>query len=201
MWEEEEKRPFLRKLLARSWYIFIPLIGVWWFHVRELTPRVEAIERQIQEERQETEAERTDLLKGSRKMGVTISRLGAFTDTIEVRKAQIQGLLDSVNVIRRDNIEETQELEAQVDSLRQVLSEAEGQSMEYSTALQSLQQRVDSLRTQITAHREETARLEEQIEETRALTDRIANPDKYRDNDALMTGEGDFPNRDALPKR
>lgn len=201
MWEEEEKRPFLRKLLARSWFIFIPLIGVWWFHMRELTPRVEALEREVAEERQKVEAERTELLKDSRRMGITISRLSAFSDTIDVRKTQIESYLDSVDVLRRANIQETRELEAQVDSLRQVLSEAEGRALDHSAELEGLQQQVDSLRTKIAGHREETASLEDRIAESRALTDRVANPWKYKGNDALVTGEGEFPDRDALPRR
>jgi hypothetical protein len=73
--------------------------------------------------------------------------------------------------------------------------------MEYSAALQRMQAQVDSLRDRISAHRDETVRLEEQIAETRDLTDRVLRPEAYRKNNALVAGEGNFPNRDALPKR
>jgi hypothetical protein len=35
----------------------------------------------------------------------------------------------------------------------------------------------------------------------REVTDRVLNPDSYRKNTALVTGEGNFPNRDAIEKR
>jgi chromosome segregation ATPase len=122
-------------------------------------------------------------------------------DTLEVRRGQIESFMDSVRTLQNAHQEETRLLEAQVDSLRQVLSQAEGESIEHAATLQMLQQQVDSLRTLITAHRQETERLSDEIQEAIDLADRIKNPEKYRKNTALVTGEGDFPNRDALPKR
>jgi chromosome segregation ATPase len=200
IWEEEQK-PFYRKIVARAWFLLIPLLGIWWFHIRELTPEVKAIEAEIAEEQQTVEAERAASLKDARKLGIDISRLKAFGDTLEVRREQITALLDSIHVVRKAHIEETRILEAQTDSLRQILSQAEGRSIEYSAALQRMQAEVDSLRVKIAAHREETAQLEEQIARTRDLTDRVLRPEAYRKNNALVAGEGDFPNRDALPKR
>jgi chromosome segregation ATPase len=198
---EEEKKPFYRKILARSWFVLIPLLGVWWFHMRDLTPQVKAIEAEIEQERQTNEVMRAAALKDARKLGVDLSRLKAFGDTLDVRRAQINSLMDSIVVIRDTNLEETRQLEAQSDSLRQVLSQAEGRSMEYSAALERMQGQVDSLRTLIAAHREETQRLEEVIAQTRDLTDRVLRPEVYRKNNALVAGKGNFPNRDALPKR
>lgn len=200
-WGEEEKKPFLRKLLARSWFIFIPLLGVWWFHMRDLTPQVKAIEAEIHEEQISAEQTRSETLGRARKLGIDISRLKAFGDTIVVRREQIESLLDSVRVLQKAHIEETKMLEAQTDSLRQILSEAEGRSMEYSALLQEMQVQVDSLRTLIAAHREESATLKEETSQARDLMDRVLHPEEYRKNNALVAGEGEFPDRDALKKR
>jgi len=200
VWEEEQK-PFYRKLVGRSWFLFVPLLGVWWFHIRELTPQVKAIDAEIAQERQTIETTRATSLRDARKLGIDISRLKAFGDTLEVRRAQINDLLDSVRVVRDAHVEDTRQLEAQSDSLRQILSRAEGQSIEYSASLQRMQAQVDSLRDLITVHKDETARLEGVIAQTRDLTDRVLRPEAYRKNNALVAGEGNFPNRDALTKR
>ena len=47
----------------------------------------------------------------------------------------------------------------------------------------------------------EAQRLDEETSTNLDLADRVLNPIKYRKNTALVTGKGDFPNRDALPKR
>ncbi len=200
-WGTEESKPFVRKLLARSWYVFIPLIGVWWGHMRDLTPQVHAIEAQMEQDRQTVEQTRTASLKEARTLGIQISRLRAFQDTVAVRREQITSFLDSVRVMQEANLEETHLLEAQVDSLRKVLSAAEGQSLDYSAQLQEFQAKVDSLRVLISDHRGETVRLGEEIAQAEDLTDRVLFPEKYRRNDALVAGEGEFPDRDALPER
>jgi hypothetical protein len=200
-WGAEESKPFFRKILQRSWFIFIPLLGVWWFHVRDLTPQVNAVETRIEGDRFLADSARQAGLKHARKLGIQISRLDAFMDTLDVRTDQINSFMDSVRTLQRAHQEETALLESQIDSLRQVLSTAEGQSMEYSAALQMMQKQVDSLRTLIADHREEARRLEGEIQQAADLTDRILNPEKYRKNTALVAGEGDFPDRDALPRR
>ncbi len=200
-WDKPEGNRFLRALLKRSWFLVIPLIGIWWYHSQKVVPQVQAIEATIQTERAEAEQTRTRILTEARSLGVETSRLRAEADTFNVRAGQIAALLDSVLILQRGHIEETHRLEAQSDSLRAVLGEAEGRAMVYSESLSTLQAQVDSIRVLIDTHQAEIARLEQEIAQERDLADRLARPEAYRRNTALVTGEGDYPNRDALPKR
>ena len=200
-WERDEGNKVLRAILARSWYLVVPLIALWWFHSRVVVPQVQAVDEKIREDKQTAELTRNKILKEARDYGVETSRLRAEADTFNVRANQMATLLDSVRTIQNGHIEETRRLEAQSDSLRRILSTAEGRALEQSAELSLLQVKVDSLRTLIDGHLAESERLEQEIKLNEDLADRLRRPDAFRSNAALVTGEGKFPNRDALPKR
>jgi hypothetical protein len=200
-WGEKQSNPVLRGIFARSWYLFIPLIAIWVFEAKRIDPQIKAVEAQIVEDQKVTELARGKSLQEARKMATSISRLRALSDTIDVRIEQVGAVMDSVRMIRESSLVETQNLERQADSLRAIISQAQGVALVASERLQVLQTQVDSLRGLIAAHESETSRLRTEIASAEDLTDRILRPEIYRRNNALMTGEGQFPNRDALPKR
>ncbi len=200
-WEKPEKNKFLPALAARSWYLVVPLIAVWWFHTKAVVPQIAAIDQKIVEDRKETELIRSKTLAEARGLGVEISKLRAEADTFSVRSGQYAAVLDSVLAIQRKHVSETHRLEIQSDSLRAILSETDGKSLVYSDSLTRMQAQVDSLRTLIDSRLAEAKRLEEEIAVNRDLADRLNRPEIYRKNTALVTGSGNYPNRDALPKR
>ena len=199
--EKKEGNRVVRAIAQRSWYLFIPLIGIWWFHTKVVTPQIKAAEAQIQLDRKGIETDRNKILAGARGLGVEISRLKAEADTFRVGANRFSALLDTVQMVTRAQMAETHKLELQSDSLRQIISEAEGKSSIYSQSLTGLQSRVDSLRTLIEQRQAETKKLQDEITVDSDLADRLMRPEVYRKNGALTTGQGDFPNRDALPRR
>jgi hypothetical protein len=199
--ERGEGNPFLRALFARSWFLVIPLIAIWWFEAKQIDPMAKQIDQKIAEDRKAVEVSRGKLLAQSRQMGVRISLLRAVGDTFTVRFGQMGVLLDSLRILEAADRKEIAGLEAQSESLRAVFSEAEGSSRTRSERLTVLQATVDSLRDLIAQREDETRKLEGEIASDKDLADRVLRPDAYRKNNALLTGEGDFPNRDALPKR
>ncbi|MBM3285769.1 MAG: hypothetical protein FJY88_00215 [Candidatus Eisenbacteria bacterium] len=202
LWGDEKPgNPIFKAIFARSWFLVVPLIAMWWFEARKIDPMAKQIDAKIAEHRQGIEVTRTSSLAAARKMGVRISLLRAVGDTFQVRFAQMGDLLDSLRVLEGQERTEIRMLEAQAESLRAVFSEAQGKMGVFSDRLSVLQARVDSLRTLIAERGDETARLETEISTDKDLADRILRPDAYRKNSALVTGSGDFPNRDDLPKR
>lgn len=199
--ERGEGNPILRALFARSWFLVIPLIAVWWFEAKKVDPMAKLIDQKIGEDRKTVELSRGKLLAQARQMGVRISLLRAVGDTFTVRFDQMGVLLDSLRILEAVDRKEIAGLEAQSESLRGVFSAAEERSTAHSERLTVLQARVDSLRGLIAQREEETRRLEGEIATDKDLADRVLRPDVYRNNNALLTGEGAFPNRDALPKR
>lgn len=200
-WGEERGNPIVKAIFARSWFLIIPLIAVWWFEARRIDPQVKLVEEKIKAEQIEVEKVRSENLGKARKMGARISLLRAVGDTFNVRFAQLDDLMDSLRVLETTDRTEIAKLEVQAESLRMVISEAEGRSQRHSDRLMVLQARVDSLRNEIVQREDAIAELNNEITTDRDLADRILRPDAYRKNSALVTGEGDFPNRDALPKR
>ncbi len=92
-------------------------------------------------------------------------------------------------------------MEQQLDSLRAEYSIAEAQTQASSESLAVLQSMVDSLNDVAAKLGEDRIPLEEAAVQDLDQADRITNPDKYRKNTALVTGAGDYPNRDELPEK
>ncbi|MDM7913640.1 MAG: hypothetical protein ACE15D_05725 [Candidatus Eisenbacteria bacterium] len=192
---------FLRKLYTRSWYLVIPLIAVWWFDAQRVDPQTKAIEEEMAKERKGVEETRNVSLTRARKVNIRISALRAVGDTIAVRGEQAGAILDTIQTMIHDNLTEIRTMEVESDSLRTVYATATEHSDAYSRRLETMQARVDSLRALIEQRSNDIAQLETEIAATNDLADRLLHPEAYRKNSALVTGEGDFPNRDALPKR
>jgi hypothetical protein len=200
-YDEGERSPIVKFLAARSWFLIIPLIGLVYANAKQITPKYQLIKAGIVTQEAAINEERVKVLKGAREVEVHISQLHALQDTFSVRFAKIDSLADSVSVLVATDRQALGQLQAELDSLSQVYSLAMGRSQANSESLQVLSPIVDSLRTAIATRTAETQRLDEETSINLDLADRVLNPTKYRKNTALVTGKGDFPNRDALPKR
>ena len=198
---EDDGNRVLKFLLQRSWVLVVPLIAIGWYQAREVAPRVQAIEAEIAAERDSVDAQRTRKLSGARRVEVGVSALRALADTFEVRFAGIDVLIDSVSALREADQSDLTWLQTQADSLQKVLSVASGKSAQLSVLLPPMQTRIDSLKSAIAARDEEIKKLEQERQADADLTERVLRPDLFRKNSALFTGEGEYPNRDALPKR
>jgi hypothetical protein len=201
-WEEEKvDRPLLMILLQRSWLLLVPLIAIAWYNGRVLVPQAKQMDAQIAELKSKTDDERTKTLSDARKVQIGLSALAALGDTFKVRFAGMDVLIDSVTTLKEAESKDLQWLEARADSLRKALSSTEGRWREASVKLPPLQARIDSLTAVVAARSQQITSLEVEAKALRDSSDRVLRPDVYRKNSALLTGPGDFPNRDALPKR
>jgi hypothetical protein len=200
-YDEGDRSPIVKALAARSWFLIVPLIGLVYANAKQVTPKYQAIKTDIATQEKAINEERVRVLKGARELEVHISQLHALQDTFAVRVAGIDSLADSVNVLLTADRTAMDKLQTELDSLSQVNSLALSQSLVYSESLQVLSPIVDSLKVAISTRTAEAESLVAQTATNLDLADRILNPNKYRKNTALVTGKGDFPNRDALPKR
>jgi hypothetical protein len=200
--DRHEGNKTLRFIMQRCWFILlVPLIAIAVYNARYVVPAQKKLDKQIAEEKQRGEAERNRILTDSRKVGVGISALRALADTFQVRFTSMDSLIDSVTVLRAAEQAEMMKLQAQGESLRTVFSLASGKSDSLSNLLPPMQARIDSFKTLIASRNEQIKTLEAEKAADLEVADKVLNPDNYRKNSALLTGEGDFPNRDALPKR
>jgi hypothetical protein len=200
-YDEGDRNPIVKVLAARSWFLIIPLIGLVYANAKQIAPKYQQIKAGIVTQEAAINEERVKVLKGARETEVHISQLHALQDTFTVRFAQVDSLADSVSVLVAADRQALGKLEAELDSLSQVYALAVIQSQANSESLQVLSPIVDSLKIAITTRTAEAQRLDEETSTNLDLADRVLNPIKYRKNTALVTGKGDFPNRDALPKR
>jgi chromosome segregation ATPase len=179
----------------------VPLIGVGWYNARYLGPATKAAEVRIETERKTYEDQRAKTLSEARKIGVTISALRALADTFQVRFAKVDALIDSVTVLRNADQTEVTKLEGELDSLRTVYSIASGKSSELSALLPPMQARIDSLKTRIASREDSIRKLEAEKQADQKRAKEVLDPNTLRKNSALLEGKGNFPNRDALPRR
>jgi hypothetical protein len=200
-YDEEERRGFVKVVFARFWFLIIPLIGLVYANVRQVTPRVQELNKAMTEEQKTLEKTRTSTLTQANPIRAHISALGALGDTFQVRFVKIDSLAANINTFLDADRKATAKLNAEIDSLRQVYDVASAQASAYADTLRGLTPVVDSLQQLIATRTEETQRLWAETTERVDLTDRILNPDKYKKNSALVTGQGEYPNRDELPKR
>jgi hypothetical protein len=200
-YDDKERGGFIKILSARSWFLIIPLIGLVYANARQVQPQVKEMNRTIADEERAIQQERTQTLSGANPIRSRISALAALEDTFAVRFAKIDSVSQNILTFLEADRKATAKLLAEMDSLRQVYALAAGQATALSESLQALAPVIDSLRADIATRGDETKRLWGVTEQNLDLTDRVLNPAKYQKNTALVTGAGDFPDRDALPKR
>jgi hypothetical protein len=200
-YDDGDRSPIVKALAARSWFLIIPLIGLVYANAKQIAPKYQQIKAGIVTQEAAINEERVKVLKGARETEVHISQLHALQDTFAVRFAQVDSLADSVSVLVAADRQALGKLQAELDSLQKVFLLASIESQANSESLQVLSPIVDSLRNVISTCTAEAQRLDEETATNLDLADRVLNPIKYRKNTALVTGKGDFPNRDALPKR
>ena len=199
--DEEQRGGILKVIFSRAWFLIIPLIGLVYANARQVTPQVQAVKAEIAAENKEKEKQRTATLTSVNPIRARISGLAALSDTFDVRFAKIDSLQQSIAVFLDADRKATAKLHYDIDSLQQVFDGMTAQSTVYADSLRRLGPVIDSLQQLIADRTDETQRL--WVETTRSfdLTDRILNPDSYRKKSALVTGEGEYPNRDELGKR
>lgn len=198
---DNEPPKLLSALCLRSWYLLIPLLGISWVTEKRIEPGEKAAAERLAEEQHAAEEQRIQTLAAARTFGVRMSMLRALVDTFEVRFGQVDAVADTVRQIQENDLAEIRTLEHQLDSLRVEYSIAAAQTEASSESLAVLQAAVDSLNDVAAQLGEDRVPLEEAALDDIDLADRIKNPDKYRKNSALVTGAGEYPNRDALPER
>lgn len=201
-WEQDPKsRRALKILLQRSWLLVVPLIALAWYNTRVLTPQAEKLDEEITKTRAEAEQQRTKTLSEARRIQIGMSMLAALSDTFQVRFTEIDAVIDSVTTLKQAELNDLAWMKSRADSLRKLYSSNEGRWRDAAVLLPPLQSRIDSLAKVVVGREEQLTNLEAEIRAATDSADRVLRPDLYRKNTALLTGPGEFPNRDALPKR
>jgi hypothetical protein len=177
------------------------LIGLVYANARQVQPQVKEMNRTIADEERAIQKERTETLSKANPIRARISALAALEDTFAVRFTKVDSVSQNILTFLEADRKATAKLLSEMDSLRMVYSLAAGQATALSESLQALAPVIDSLQADIATRSDETKRLWGETEQNLDLTDRILHPAKYQKNTALVTGAGDFPDRDALPKR
>ncbi|MBP6875009.1 MAG: hypothetical protein KBD56_02965 [Candidatus Eisenbacteria bacterium] len=199
--DEPERGGVLKVIFSRFWFLIIPLIGLVYANARQVTPQVEALKKEIAAEQKEKEKQRTQTLTSANPIRFRISAIEALSDTFNVRYTKIDSLTENIATFLEADRKATAQLHFESDSLRQVFESSSALAAAYSDSLRNLTPIIDSLETLIADRNQETQRLWVETTQSFDLTDRILNPGSYKKKSALVTGEGEYPNRDELGKR
>jgi DNA repair exonuclease SbcCD ATPase subunit len=200
-YDEEERGGFLKAVSARAWFLIIPLIGLVYANARQVGPQLKEAQTTITEEAKSFEKTRAQTLSQATPLRAHISALAALGDTFAVRFTKIDSLTEGITSFLQGDLDKMAGLEAEKDSLQQIHTGALDLAAAYAESIRTLQPSLDSLKALIVQRDAEAQDLWAQTAQQIDQTDRILNPDTYRKNNALVTGQGDYPLRDELPKR
>jgi hypothetical protein len=199
--DDEERRGFAKVIFSRFWFLIIPLIGLVYANVRQVTPIVQDMKTQATAEKTAMELTRTQTLTRANPIRAHISAIGALGDTFQVRFAKLDSVTANLVTFLDADRKATAKLHAEIDSLAQAYTLASGEASALADTLKGLAPVVDSLQVTIASRKEQAQQLWALTTQNLDLTDRILNPDKYKKRSALVPGEGEYPNRDELPRR
>lgn len=200
--DEPERFRALKLVVMRVWYLFVPALGVVCAHDGYVRPELMAAKNTINREKVVLQKMEDSLQAERRK--IESEGLAIESDIDSTYMPQIALYAQIVDSLRSERLlfdRSLPGLRRQADSLRTVLAELQGNLVVSSTRMQERQTTVDSLKARRVVVLDSIQAVNEQLVSLSDRWDRLANPDKYRKNTALVPGPGNFPNRDQLPRR
>lgn len=190
-----------KQVFGRLWWVAIPLVGIICSQDAYIRPHLMNDENTINLEKVATEQRVDSLLADLRIIDGEAAAVQAEIDsTWQPQVVLYSTVLDSLVRIRREFDAAIPGDEAKIDSLKAVLAELNGQLQTASAELQEHQQTIDRLKDERRSLRDSLSIVSNDIEELAGVYDRMANPDAYRKNTALIPGPGNYPNRDQIER-
>ncbi|MCC7142889.1 MAG: hypothetical protein IT349_12380 [Candidatus Eisenbacteria bacterium] len=199
--EAKDPPKWIQGILLRAWFLLIPMLAFSYVRDKQIEPAVAQAKKEILQERAVAENARVQTLGEATKFNLKRSQLEALSDTFAVRFGQIQSVLDSIRIIQADDFAQRRMLESERDSLLSVVSHSMGEQQTKSARLQELQVKIDALRVAIEQRETESTKLAAEARANRDLAERVLRPEQFEKITALVNGAGNYPDRDALPKR
>ncbi len=193
---------WFKSIFGRLWYIAIPGIGIICAQDAYVRPHLVDDENTINLGRVATDLVTDSLLADLRVIDGETATLQAEIDSTWAPQVMLyRSVLDSLIAVRREYDGALPAAEAKVDSLELVLAELQESLQKASADVQERQLAIDGMKIERRALRDSIQALTGEIEELADVYDRLANPDDYRKNTALIPGPGNYPDRDNLPPR
>jgi len=193
---------WFKQVVSRFWYVMIPPIAIMFAKDAYVRPHLVRNENKINLERVATDQVKDSLTADVRIIdGETATVQASIDSTAHPQVLLYRSVLDSLLSIRREYDGALPTAENKVDSLTLVLAEIQTELQSASAELQQHQLTIDELKVYRRAMTDSVVVLTGEIRELADIYDRLANPDDYRKNTALVPGPGNYPNRDALPER
>ncbi len=204
-WVREDdlgKNKTFKAIMRRVWYLAIPFVGIVCSQDSYIAPQLRADQDTRNREEAALMRVQDSLLAEFRKIegdGITIE---ADIDSGYAPQIGLyQEILDSLRTEKGYYDQTLPGMRSRADSLRAVLGELQGYLQQASMDMQARQNSIDSMREVRVAMRDSIQAVSRTLVVMSDTWDRLAHPDNYRKNTALVPGPGSYPNRDALPER
>jgi hypothetical protein len=191
-----------KQIFGRFWYFIIPGLGIVCAQDAYVRPHLVNDENTINLARVATDQVRDSLLADLRVIdGETGAVQAEIDSTWTPQVALYRTVLDSLLLVRREYDAALPSAESKVDSLDLALAEILTALQSASAELQEHQLDIDRMKVRRRTLRDSIDAASGEIQELADVYDRLANPDNYRKNTALIPGPGTYPDRDNLPPR
>jgi len=204
-WVREEdlgKNKALKAIVGRLWYLFIPAVGIVCSQDSYIAPQLRADQDARNREEAALLKMQDSLLAEHRAIEGEGLSIQADVDSGYTPQLQLyRHVLDSLKTEQGYYDETLPMMRTRADSLRAILGELQGYLQQASVDMQNRQNSIDSLKDVRSGLRDSIESVSQTLVVLSDTWDRLAHPDKYRKNTALVPGPGNYPNRDALRDR
>ena len=191
-----------KQIFGRFWYFIIPGLGIVCAQDAYVRPHVVNDENTTNIGRVVTDQVRDSLLADLRIVDGETGAVQAEIDSSWTPQVDLyRSVLDSLLAVRREYDAALPSAESKVDSLDAALAELLTALQGASAELQEQQLDIDEMKVRRRTLRDSIDAVANEIKDLADVYDRLANPDDYRKNTALIPGPGNYPDRDNLPPR
>jgi hypothetical protein len=188
---EREPNKWLSRTLERTWYVLLPLIGVWIAEARFIEPNVAEIHNAGIIDSLKAAAEGRRLLNEMNASesvirAATFERDSLLAPALERRRYMV----DSLRALAREDTIRAAEIQASTDSLEAVLAAAQRETEVFADSLRTLQAMKSDLDTELIAKADTLARIRARVSETYAKVAALKEDGKKGSGDKSGGSDG-----------
>jgi hypothetical protein len=199
-YRERHKVP--KMVLARFWYLLVPVLGILWAHDSYIRPVAEDVKSLQNREKAQVLDQQDDIRAQVSVVQSQSNEVGSQLDTLYLPQIEFYGTVhDSLRQLRLVYDSNLPRSKARLDSLTNMRDQLTGELDQLSQTFRERSTLLRDLKTWRATMEDSIRGLDSLIALRTDDLYRKQHPLEYRRKEALFTGQGEYPRRDENPPR